>query len=103
MADIVYIYSNSQTGQEALGALRQISQGFATLDRLDGLRANSIANGAATMQSNFGTLDTTQAQVLSDRMSGVVALWNGGEYWMQTAADVRQALRDLIDATTISP
>lgn len=103
MADIVYIYSNSQTGQEALGALRQISQGFATLDRLDGLRANSIANGAAVMQSNFGTLDTTQAQVLSDRMSGVVALWNGGVYWMQTAADVRQALRDLIDATTISP
>jgi len=41
MADIVYIYANNQTGQEALGAIRQISSGLATLDRLDGLRANS--------------------------------------------------------------
>ena len=39
MAAIVYIYANNQTGQEALGAIRQISAGFATLDRLDGLRA----------------------------------------------------------------
>jgi hypothetical protein len=102
MADIVYIYSTNQTGQEALGAIRQISQGFATLDRLDGLRANSIGVSAAVMQSNFGTLDTAQAQALSDRWAGVLAWWNGETAWMSTAAEVRQALRDLVDATTVA-
>ena len=102
MADIVYIYSTNQTGQEALGAIRQISQGFATLARLDGLRANSIAISAATMQSNFGALDTAQAQALSDRMAGIVAGWNGEASWMTTAADVWQALHDLVDATTVA-
>lgn len=102
MADIVYIYSNSQVGQEALGAIRQIAQGLATLDRLDGLRANSIGVSAAVMQSNFGTLDTAQAQALSDRWAGIVAWWNGEAAWMQTAAEVRSALRDLVDATTIA-
>ena len=102
MADIVYIYANNQTGQETLGAIRQISSGFATLDRLDGLRANSIAISAATMQSNFGTLDTTQAQALSDRWAGIIAWWNGEAAWMATAAEVRSALRDLVDATTVA-
>lgn len=102
MADIVYIYANNATGQETLGAIRQIAQGFATLDRLEGLRANSIAIGAATMQSNFGTLDTAQAQALSDRLAGILAWWNGGTAWMATAAEVRQALHDLVDATTIA-
>lgn len=102
MADIVYIYANNSTGQEALGAIRQISQGLATLDRLDGLRANSIGAGATVMQSNFGTLDTAQAQALSDRLAGVLAWWAGEAAWMQTAAEVRQALRDLLDATTVA-
>lgn len=102
MADIVYIYANNATGQETLGAIRQIAQGFATLDRLEGLRANSIAISAATMQSNFGTLDTTQAQALSDRWAGIIAWYNGEAAWMQTAAEVRQALRDLVDATTVA-
>lgn len=100
MADIVYIYANNSTGQEALGAIRQISQGLATLDRLEGLRANSIGQGAAVMQSNFGTLDAAQA--LSDRWAGIVAWWNGGTAWMTTAAEVRSALRDLVDATTVA-
>ena len=102
MAEIVYIYQSSSTGQEALSAIRQISQGFATLDRLDGLRANSIGVSAAVMQSNFGTLNTAQAQALSDRWAGIVAWWNDGEVWFVTAADVRQALRDLVDATTVA-
>jgi hypothetical protein len=102
MADIVYIYSSSQTGQEALGAIRQIAQGFATLDRLNGLRANSIGVSAAVMQSNFGTLNTDQAQALSDRWAGVLAWWNGDPAWMTTAAEVRQALKDLVDATTVA-
>lgn len=102
MADIVYIYANNMTGQEALGAIRQISQGFATLDRLDGLRANSIGTSAAVMQTNFGTLNTDQAQALSDRLAGIVAWWNGEAAWMQTAAEVRQALHDLVDATTVA-
>ena len=102
MADIVYIYPTNQTGQEALSAIRQIAQGLATLERLDGLRANSIGASAATMQSNFGTLDTQQAQILSDRMAGIVAWWAGGVYWMTTAAEVRAALRDLVDACTVS-
>lgn len=102
MADIVYIYANNRTGQEAFSAIQQISQGFATLDRLDGLRAKSIAISAATMQSNFGTLDTAQAQALSDRWAGIIAWWNGEAAWMATSAEVRQALRDLVDATTIA-
>lgn len=102
MADIVYIYANNQTGQEALGAIRQIAQGLSTLERLDGLRANSIGQSAATMQSNFGTLDTAQAQALSDRWAGIVAWWNGEAAWMQTAAEVRSALHDLVDATTVA-
>ena len=65
--------------------------GLATLDRLDGLRANSIAISAATMQSNFGTLNTDQAQALSDRLAGIVAWWNGEQAWMATAAEVRSA------------
>jgi hypothetical protein len=102
MADIVYIYSTNQTGQEALGAIRAINQGFATLDKLDGLRANSIGVSQEVMQSNFGTLNTAQAQALSDRWAGVLAWWNGQPAWMQTAADVRAALRDLVDATTVA-
>ena len=102
MADIVYIYNTSSTGQEALGAIRQISSGLATLDRLDGLRANSIGVSSAVMQSNFGTLDTVQAQALSDRLAALMAWWNDGEVWFATAADVRQALRDLVDATTVA-
>jgi len=102
MADIVYIYANNQTGQEALGAIRQISSGLATLDRLDGLRANSIGVSAAQMQANFGTLNAAQAQALSDRWAGIIAWWNGEAVWMQTAAEVRQALRDLVDATTVA-
>lgn len=102
MAGIVYIYANNQTGQEALGAIRQIAQGFATLDRLEGLRANSISVSAATMQSNFGTLNAAQAQALSDRWSSIIAWYNGDPAWMATAAEVRQALRDLVDATTIA-
>lgn len=102
MADIVYIYANNQTGQEALSAIRQISSGLATLDRLDGLRANSIGVSAAQMQTNFGTLNAAQAQALSDRWAGIIAWWNGEATWMQTAAEVRQALRDLVDATTVA-
>ena len=102
MADIVYIYANNQTGQEALAAIKQISSGFATLDRLDGLRANSIGVSAEVMQSNFGTLNAAQAQALSDRWAGIVAWWNGDPAWMATAAEVRQALRDLVDATTVA-
>jgi hypothetical protein len=101
MADIVYIYANNQTGQEALGAIRQIAQGFATLERLDGLRANSIGVSAATMQSNFGTLNPAQAQALSDRWAGLMAWWSGGGT-LTTAAQVRQALYDLVDATTVA-
>lgn len=102
MADIVYIYSTNQTGQEALSAIRQIGAAFATLDKLDGLRANSIGVSAATMKTNFGTLNDAQAQALSDRWAGVLAWWNGEAAWMQTAAEVRQALRDLVDATTVA-
>ena len=102
MADIVYIYSTNQTGQEALGAIRQIAQGFATLNRLEGLRANSIGISQEVMQSNFGTLNTAQAQALADRLGGCVTWWNGGVTWMTTAAEVRQALRDLVDATTVA-
>lgn len=102
MADIVYIYTVSQTGQEALGAIRQIAQGLSTLERLDGLRANSIGGGQAVMKTNFGTLSDAQAQALSDRMAGIVAWWTGGTAWMATAAEVRAALRDLVDATTVS-
>ena len=54
------------------------------------------------MQSNFGTLDTAQAQALSDRLAGIVAWWNGDPAWMTTAAELRQALRDLVDATTVA-
>jgi hypothetical protein len=32
----------------------------------------------------------------------VLAWWNGQPAWMQTAADVRAALRDLVDATTVA-
>jgi hypothetical protein len=102
MADIVYIYENSQVGQEALGAIRSIANGFATLDRLEGLRANSIGVSAATMQSNFGTISTAQAQILSDRWAAVLAGWNGEEAWMTTADQVWQALHDLVDATTVA-
>jgi len=102
MADIVYIYANNQTGQEALSAIRQIAQGLATLNRLEGLRANSIGVSAETMQNNFGTLNAAQAQALSDRLAGVLAWWNAGTYWMTTAAEARQALRDLVDATTVA-
>lgn len=35
-------------------------------------------------------------------LNNLVAWWNGEAAWMQTAAEVRSALRDLVDATTIA-
>lgn len=103
MADIVYLNSSNQNGQRILSALRQVKSALADLEELDGLRANSIGGGAATLAANFGVQDNTQAQIFSDRMSAVVAWLNGDQYWMTTAGDARQALLDLLDATTIAP
>jgi hypothetical protein len=66
------------------------------------LKANSIGGGQAVMKSNFGTLTDAQAQALSDRLAGLLAWWNGAESWMTTADQVRQALKDLVDATTVA-
>lgn len=103
MASIVYLNSSNPNGARVLAALRQVKAALGDLEELDGLRANSIGISAATVASNFGVQDNTQAQTFSDRMSAVIAWINGDEYWMTTAGDARQAFLDLMDATTVAP
>ena len=103
MADIVYINSSNANGAKVLSAIRQIKSGLGDLWELDGARLNAISNGTATMASNFGTGDNTQAQILSDRLGAFIAFFLGTETWMSTEAEVRQALLDLLDATQVAP
>ena len=100
MAAIVYMSSNNHGGQ-VLGALEQIRSGIATLQKLDGLRAESIGASQATMAQNFGVLDTpvsgtpnaaASAQTLNDRLANFLTAYASGgnaEYGK---------LRDLLNA-----
>jgi hypothetical protein len=94
MAAITYITNNNDNGKAVMTALKQIREGLGTLQELDGLRAESIGAGQATMAANFGVQNDSQAQALSDRWGALLAAYaNSGnaEY---------AKLRDLINATT---
>lgn len=97
MAAIVYINTSNGNGSRVLGALQQIRSGIGILQELDGLRAESIGAGQATMVQNFGALDNDDAQALSDRWSAFLAAW---EDMGNTDYSV---LRDMVNATTAAP
>lgn len=100
MATIVYVSTANQNAQALKGALDQVARGLSEIQRLNGLRANSIGTSAAVMATNFGVSDTTQAQALSDRWAAVVAWLDGDAVWYSTPGDARQGLLDLLEAIT---
>lgn len=93
MALITYIDANDPNGQRIMNAVDQIRTGLGTLQEFDGLRAESISAGQATMASNFGLIDNAQAQALSDRWSALLAAYG------DTGNAEFAKLRDLINAT----
>lgn len=97
MANITYVSTSNRNGEAVVRAVEQIRAGFAKLHELNGLRAESIGAGAATMAANFGVQDDTQAQALSDRWGDLMNILfnpndpNYGNYVV---------LRDFLNATT---
>lgn len=73
MASLVYMSTGNQRAIEVVEALSKINEGFSTLQKLDGLRAECIGVSAATVASVFGVADNTQAQALSDRWAALLA------------------------------
>jgi hypothetical protein len=106
MATIVYINTSNRTGAQVLSALENINSGLSTLRKLDGLRAESIGAGQATMAQNFGTYgvdetaENAAAQALSDRLGWLLA-----QVYDPTAQNYAAyaGLRDLLNATTAAP
>lgn len=93
MADLININQNVPLGQEFINALKLISQGIGTLERLDGQRAQAIGAGQAIMQTKFGASTAAEAQAQSDRWSAFLAGLDDPDN-----APLR-LLTDLIDAT----
>ena len=97
MALIVKITSNNPNGQQVLNAVDQVRTGLSTLQKLNGLRAEAIGAGQASMATVFGTEDNAQAQALNDRWGDLMNVLfntsdpNYGDYII---------LRDLLNATT---
>lgn len=75
MASIVYLSTANPRAIEVVAALGEINEGLSTLQKLNGLRAEAIAAGAATMETVFGAGDETQAQALSDRWAALLAAY----------------------------
>jgi len=88
MAVIVKVDTNNARGAEIAEALESIRSGLATLHKLDGLRAQTIAVSATEFGNAFGV--TAEAQALSDRLAAI----DGGVY---------TGLPDLLDAFLADP
>jgi hypothetical protein len=100
MADIVYISTTNQNGAAVMSALNQIASGIYALQKLDGLRANSIGTSAATLAANFGVSTDAQAQALSDRIDAFLQAYESNPpQWLSTS-DPYVLLRDLLEAAT---
>lgn len=96
MAQIAYIGTTGNGGR-VLNALQSIRTGIATLQELDGLRAESIGASQAIMQQNFSAASGTDAQILSDRWGAFLAAWDdlgNSDY---------SVLRDMVNAITAAP
>jgi len=92
MAEIVTLDRNaSHAAGQIAQAIDLLRNGLAKLERMDGLRAQSIAESPAVMASNFGVENDAEAQALSDRIAALLAAYNGGTI---------PVLSDLIDAIT---
>lgn len=103
MADMTYINQNSTNGQEVMNAINHARAFIATLEKLDGLRAECIGKGQSVMAQNFGVTDANgsasndNAQDLSDRWGGFLAAYND-------ANNTEFAkMRDFLNATTYTP
>lgn len=100
MALIVNINETNRNGAQVLSAIGQLRAGLGTLQELNGLRAESIGAGQATMAANFGIADNSQAQALNDRWGDLMNMIfnpNDPNYSNYTT------LRDLLNATTHQP
>lgn len=96
MATIVYISANNARGQSIMNAIDQIRTGLGTLQEFDGLRAESLGAGQATMASVFGVADNAQAQALSDRWDALLTAYE------DTGNAEFAKLRDTLNAVTYS-
>jgi hypothetical protein len=88
MAAIVKVDSKNARGAELADALESIRAGLATLHKLDGLRAQTIAVSATEFGATFGVV--AEPQALSDRLAAI----EGGVY---------TGLNDLLDAFVADP
>lgn len=73
MASMVHINRSVPAGAAVHDGLSRIRSGIGILKELNGLRAEAIGAGQATMMSVFGTNDLTEAQALSDRWGALLA------------------------------
>lgn len=96
MADIVYINRSVPAGSEIWHTLNKIREGIGELEELNGLRAESIGAGQATMQSVFGCGTTDEAQALSDRWVNFLAAFG------DSGNSEMGKLRDLINPLVAS-
>jgi len=86
MATLVYIDISNALGEEIADAIGSMRDGLAVLRKLDGMRAQTIADAPLTFGSVFGITDATEAQAFSDR-------------WAAIAAGNYTGLNDFLDAT----
>lgn len=97
MAQITYVSTSNRNGAAVVQAVEQIRGGFARLHELNGLRAESIGAGQATMAANFGVQDNSQAQTLSDRWGDLMnVMFNPDDPNYNNFT----LLRDFLNATT---
>ena len=67
MANILKIAPNNQYGNQVANAAAQFRAAFGALEALNGLRAEAINGGQASMKATFGLLSEADAQALNDR------------------------------------
>lgn len=97
MATITYINNGNTNGSRVLHAVRQIRQGLATLQELDGMRLEAIGAGQSVMASVFGIDSNANAQAVSDRWGALLAAFE------DTGNSEYSKLRDLLNATIENP
>ena len=97
MASIIKLAPNNQYGSQIAQAAAGLRSAFGTLETFDGLRAEAIGAGQATMQGIFGALSTGDAQALNDRWVNLLdATFNPNN----AAYDEFAVLRDFMNAIT---
>ena len=98
MATILQVNPGVARGAEVLGAISQIQAGLATLQRLDGLRAEAIAVNGTEVQAVFGVQGADTGSAFNDRWVALVSLLTVDVG--QAAQDHVTPARDFLNAVT---